>query len=278
MMNLRDTIAHQYRLRTSSWRRLPDFLILGTQKGGTTSLYQYIIEHPAIISATRKEIRYFFNPKEYLDGQTSLGWYKSHFPFNWSPFQPQSFLTGEATPEYLYIPHTPERTAATIPQAKLIILLRDPIKRAYSQYRHNVRRNVEKLSFSDAIAREEERIGPYRERVETDPTYLKIDYNRFGYQNRGVYWRQLDRWQRCFPDEQFLILKSEDFFANPEDSVNQVFAFLGLSPLSLKEYPVNNSGNAAPLPIDAQTHQTLVDFFQPHNQKLVERLGPKFQY
>src|SRR5579885_2674785 len=136
-----------YRTITSSIRLLPDFIIIGTQRGGTTSLYAYLGQHPQIAPAVIKEVHFFDNNYE-----RGVGWYRTQFPFLIEKsiaknIGQQNFITGEASPYYLFHPHVPERAAKVVPGAKLIVLLRNPIDRAYSHYYHEVELGHEKLSF-----------------------------------------------------------------------------------------------------------------------------------
>ena len=119
--------------------RLPDFVIIGAQRCGTSSLYSYLIEHPQIAPATRKELHYF--DLNYAAGDE---WYRSQFPqFPDTPFDGRLTVTGEASPYYLFHPMAAERCASVVPDAKLIVMVRDPVERAYSHYHHERARNVD---------------------------------------------------------------------------------------------------------------------------------------
>ena len=125
---------------TSPIRLLPDFLIIGAQKGGTTSLYNYVQAQPCVAPAARKEVHFF---DRRLNLNKGLTWYRGHFPTRVEQYSArhlrlQPFLTGEATPEYLFLPHIPHIVARVLPVIKLILLLRNPVDRAYSQYQHAV--------------------------------------------------------------------------------------------------------------------------------------------
>ena len=141
------------------WRKLPDFLIVGVMKGGTTSLFRYLVRHPQVLPPFRKEIKYF--DCNYINGQN---WYQAHFPLK-KKFVGGSKLTGEATPYYIFHPQAPMRIAEALPEAKIIILLRNPIDRAYSHYQHMVRVGREPLSFEEAIAAEPERLAGEAEKI-----------------------------------------------------------------------------------------------------------------
>ena len=125
---------------------LPTFIICGTQRGGTTTLYHYLKEHPQICMSEKKEVHYFD-----LNYHKSLQWYESHF----KDCQNKKVKTiGEASPFYMYLREVPERIDETLPDVKLIFILRNPVDRAYSHYWHEVKLGVEYLPFEEAIKRE----------------------------------------------------------------------------------------------------------------------------
>src|SRR5690348_6863383 len=145
-----------YRGVTSPIRLLPDFLVIGTQRGGTTSLYHYLQAHESIAPSSIKEIHFF--DRKYARG---LAWYRGHFPTGaekWyaQRLRRQAFVTGEASPVYLFHPHVPARVKQALPAVKLIVLLRNPVDRAYSQYYHAVELGLETRPFEEAIGDEVE--------------------------------------------------------------------------------------------------------------------------
>ena len=271
-----------YRNVTSPLRLMPDFLIIGTQKGGTTSLYNYLIEHPNIATAARKEVHFFDQHFE-----KGVPWYRSHFPTNVQKYftqriRRQAFITGEGSPEYLFYPHTAEKVAKMLPNVKLIALLRNPVERAYSQYRHNLHWGHEKLSFEDAITLEEERTKEGRERAAKEINYHNFSFQRASYLARGIYIDQLERWMSLFPREQILVIKSEDFSADPGAIYKKVLMFLDvplIEPRSLKQgYEQYNKSrdSVAPLKIDPAVRKLLVSYFEPYNDRLYKFLGYDF--
>ena len=249
------------RIETAHLRQLPDFVIIGAQRGGTTSMYHYLTGHPDVGPASEKEVGYFDHDRRYAKG---LDWYRTHFPL-----RGEAVVVGEASPNYLFEPLVPERIRAAVPNAKFIALLRNPVDRAFSSYQLMVRRGREPLSFEDAIASEPER----RRRGEGF---------RYSYVARGLYMEQLERWLGVFPREQFLILKSEDFYRDPEQVLHQTLAFLGLRPWSPPTFHIyqsswRGSGRRRPSAetpaMEPATRSRLVDYFAPHNQRLYAFLG-----
>jgi hypothetical protein len=242
------------RIETAYLRQLPDFVIIGTQRGGTTSLYRYLTEHPDVGSALRKEVHFF--DRYYEKG---MDWYLANFPM-----RGEVPVVGEASPSYLFHPEVPQRARAAVSHAKFIVLLRNPVDRAYSHYQLVVRRGIETLSFEDAIDKEPERLNS-----SDDPASLTWRY--YSYIKRGLYVDQLKRWMGVFPREQFLIIKSEDFYNNPERVLHQTLAYLGLrpwSPVRFKAYHLAEYSD-----IDPVTRKHLGEYFAPYNQQLYAFLG-----
>ena len=251
-----------------SWRRLPDFLIIGTQKGGTTSLFDYLAQHPELALPEIKEINYF--DRKYAKGPD---WYRGFFPYRISGKK-----TGESTPYYLFHPLVAERVAKDLPRAKLIILLRDPVSRAFSHYQMMRKRGVEPFgSFVEAIAREEERIQGENKKITGKQVNWSKNLNRFSYLSRGMYASQLERWFARFPRDQFLILKSEDFFADPQKTLERTCDFLGLKRFTPPSLPVSNPGKYAEQP-DAEAVARLRARLQPDMDKLAGMIGPEFKW
>ncbi|MEB3830439.1 sulfotransferase domain-containing protein [Phormidium sp. CCY1219] len=247
---------------------MPDFLIIGTQKGGTTSLYHYLTQHPQIIPAAQKEIHFFD-----LNFQRGLDWYNAQFP----SVTPGETLTGEASPYYLFHPLTPKRVKALFPEIKLIVLLRNPVTRSWSHYNHEVRLGFESLSFAEAIASEPARLAGEVQKMLADENYYSYNHQHYTYLSRGIYLEQLKRWMELFPRDRFLILTSEDFYRHPAQTVAQTLAFLGLPPAQLGDYPRYNAGEYRENIPDAMRRQ-LQDYFMPHNQALTEHLKIKFDW
>jgi Sulfotransferase domain len=272
------TLKKAFRASTNPFRLMPDFIIIGTMRGGTTSLYSYLTEHPGIGSAYMKEVHFFdmyFNK--------GLYWYRSQFPSSVQKYytehvQKRSFITGEASPYYLFHPHAPKRIAKTLPHVKLIVQLRNPVNRAYSHYYHEVAGGHEKLTFAEAIEREEERIGKEGEKLAQDEHYNSFNHRHFSYLARGIYVDQLKVWMDIFPREQFLILKSEDFYADPAASLAQTLEFIRLPSTGIKhqKHDYEQLNVTKPPKMDEAVRQRLIKYFEPHNARLYEYLGVNY--
>jgi hypothetical protein len=263
---------------TGSLRTLPGFMIIGAQKGGTTSLYRLLEKHPGILPAARKEIHFFDNVNHNF--RFGINWYRAHFPTQikqsytrW--IRSQNTLTGEATPYYLFHPLAPERVFHATSKVKLIALLREPVARAYSHYQHNVRKGLERLTFEQAIALEEQRLKRDVERLHVDERYFSYNHMHYSYISRGLYLQQLIRWHRYFPKKQLLVIRSENFFTNPTEAYRQVVEFLEVPPWNLNQYPKYNDGGEYP-DINPATKSRLADYFRPHNLELYKYLGIDF--
>lgn len=253
---------------TSPLRKQPDFLLVGVMKGGTTSLFRYLSQHPDVLPPFRKEIKYF--DCNYFKGNA---WYRAHFPLR-TKFRDGSKLTGEATPYYIYHPTAHERVASALPQAKIIIILRNPIERAYSHYQHMWRVGREPLSFEDAIAAESQRLAGEAEKVTADPRYPTFMHLQYSYLGRGEYLAQIQRWHSVYPKERVLILRSEDLYREPASTMEQAQDFLALKHWHPKDYGVFKEGSYEPM--QPETREKLAIHFKPQNEALYNYLGKDF--
>jgi hypothetical protein len=210
------------RMLTGRGGRLPDFLGIGTQRGGTTTLYDRLRTHPDLYLPEKKEIHYFSR-----NFDQPLGWYTAHFAN-----ARRTQRTGEVTPYYLFHPEAPQRIAALRPQVRLIVLLRDPVERALSAYFRCRRRDLESLELEAAFAAEHDRLAD-AERTIATPGGRHLSHQEHSYLARSRYEEQLARYQAHFPRSQMLILRSEDFFAEPETAWRQIQEFLDVRVLPL---------------------------------------------
>jgi hypothetical protein len=245
----------------ASSRVLPSFLIIGAQRGGTTSLFEYLCQHPGVCRPIEKELQFF----TYRFGR-GVDWYRSHFP---TQAAAAGRLAFEATPYYLFHPEAPGRAASVLPEARLVALLRNPVDRAYSHHRHNVLRGTEKLSFEQALDAESERLQQSSRNGE-DTSSQK----RHSYVARGHYAEQLARWLEVYPREQLLVLFSEDLYRNTDETYGRVLRFLDLSPHRLPEYEVHTrgAGRSGP-PLSTSTRARLEEVFAASNARLADLLG-----
>jgi len=257
---------------------LPDFLIIGFVKCGTTSLYEYLLQHPSIYPPAGKEIDYF--DRLYEKG---INWYKVNFPLKLNSsivknLVGKNFTTGEASPRYIEHPYALDRIKKTIPHAKFIILLRNPIDRAFSQYNQNLNNGYEYLSFEDAIKLEKERTKGRYEKMQSDKTYYSWDYDLFAYQEHGIYVDKIKRWVDTFSKDQFLILQSEEFLKNTSVVYNKVLKFLNLPKWEPVDYKLYKQQVYKKQKIDPVLRKQLEEYFKPHNERLNKLLGTNFHW
>lgn len=263
-----------YRLLTGPARVLPDFIVVGAQRCGTTSLYNYLVDHPNVAPAFMKETHFFDN-----HFRKGLAWYRAFFPLRaykayTERVHRQRLAVGEASPYYLFHPHVPRRVHATLPGVRLIVLLRNPVDRAYSHYHHEVSTGFESASFEGALDREEVRLPGETDRLLRDETYCSFDHFHYSYLARGIYVDQLERWVELFDRDQMLVIRTEDFYADPEATVMRVQGFLELPLWKSGRYKQYNLGHYTDM--EAGTRRRLVEYFRPHNEKLHELLGTDF--
>lgn len=235
----------------------PRFLIIGSEKCGTSSLYHYIVKHPHVIKAIEKEIHFFtYNFAQGLD------WYLSHFPLCPSD---SNYITGEASTSYIACHNNaPQKVAKLFPQIKLLAVIRNPIDRAISHYHQLVRLGKEYRSLEEVVKIELEILKNV-----DDIWSIK---QKYWVQGKGILWHSLyvyflQQWLKIFPREQLLILRSEDLFKNPQETMNQVFSFLELPEFSQQSYQAYNSGGKYNQLEESLVRQ-LEDFFTSHNKKL----------
>jgi hypothetical protein len=253
-----------YGRATARWRPLPDFLVLGAQKAGTTALYAYLRWHPSITGPSWKEVSFF--DRHWWRGE---GWYRGQFPL-----RSGGQIVGEASPSYLFHPLAPERARTLVPDARLIALVRNPVDRAYSQYQHAVALGREPLSFEEALAAEDERTRGEVDRLVADPRAFSGAWWDHTYVARGRYAEQLERWLRVFPREQLLVVVTEELGAAPGETYAASLGFLGAAPYTLAQYPRVFDRDYAPMA--PGTRAALAATFAEPNRRLEELLGRSF--
>ena len=223
----------------------PDFLVIGTKRGGTTSLWQMLLSHPQVMpmvpEAKNLKSSQFFT-EEFRRGPR---WFAGHFPTSWARQRHAQrvglSVVGEASPNYLWDPRVPERVHALLPDVRIVVLLRDPVARAFSHWQERVKEGAEWLPFAEALEAEEGRLAGEIDRMLADPTYFSAAFDWYSYRGRGEYAAQVLRWREVFGAEQVLVRRSEDFYADPVDVAGQVTDFIGLDRLSVPESHKNLS-------------------------------------
>jgi hypothetical protein len=271
-----DRVRMRWRTTTCGARVLPDFLLLGGQRCGSTSLYTMLCGHPQVRAAAAKEPHFFDN--HHLRGEA---FYRRVFPLSADMrargrLAGRPMVTGEATTHYLSHPAVPGRVAAMLPQLRLIAILRDPVERAYSHYQLAVRNGREPLTFEQALEAEDARLAGEYDRLMSDPSYLGEAYNLQCYRTRGLYLDQLERWWAAFPPQRLLVLRSEDMFADPAAVYSQAIDFLGLEPDPRDRFEARNRVSYSSMPEPAR--DALRRFYAEPNRRLEQRLGRELHW
>lgn len=250
--------------RQTGGRMSPTFLIIGAQKAGTTFLHQELIRHPHVKPPLTKEIHF-------LDDRFARGlaWYLGHFPTNDEHFS----ITGESSPGYLFHPHAPDRARRLLPGVRTIVLLRDPVARAYSHYQHERRLGFEsEATFERALAREPLRTHVEMDRVRRDPNYVSHAARHFTYLARGLYLEQLRRWTDSLGRDRVKVVMSADLFRDPIAVVSEVQDFIGLDPWTPDRIGSNDMASGGP-PLARDTERRLREYFREPNAALQQFLG-----
>jgi O-antigen/teichoic acid export membrane protein len=261
----------KYGIATAGSRPLPEFLVIGTKRGGTTSLAAYLHDHPDVAPmfprrAVPKGVRFF-------DDHFEKGprWYRSHFASRRARRGSPPKIAGEATAHYLFDPRAAARAAELVPEARILVLLRDPVERAFSHHRERTRQGVETLSFEDALRAEDERLDGELERMMADPGYVSFNREHFSYRSQGRYVEYLPAWIERFGRERLMVIVSEDFYEDPAREYHRALAFLQLRPHD----PVYEAHNSQPVTrgMDPHTREKLDAFFASHTRELERFLG-----
>lgn len=269
-------VTRSWGVATAVHRADPDFLVIGTKRGGTTSLFNYLLSHPGILGLypqvrDRKSTDYFFKHLRLGDK-----WYRSHFhtasrrakiakKLGYAP------LSGEASPYYMWDPRVAQRAHEFSSNLRAIVLLRDPVARAWSHYQERVQNGVEPLSFTDALAAESSRTEGELTKMLADPYYYSEAHDWYSYRARGIYQPQLEAWTSAFPREQLLVLRSEDMYSDVQVVFNQVCRFLQLPTIVLPTMQTYNASPRGAMPESARAD--LSAFYAPINTRLYEFLG-----
>lgn len=248
---------------SSGMRMLPDFLLVGTQRGGTTSLFRALAPHPGVAQPNlHKGVHYF--DVNYARG---LDWYRGHFPLRRG-----SRLAFESAGYYMHHPLAPERIAADLPGVKLLVLLRDPVERAYSAHKHELARGFEtEPSFERALALEPERLAGEVERIKAEPGYVSHSHRHHSYLDRGHYADQVQVLFDRFGRDRVHVAFAEDFFTEPEPCFDAIVDFLGLPRWRPATFERHNARPGSPLA--PELHDRLTEHFAPHDERLAALLG-----
>jgi hypothetical protein len=261
-------VLRAWRFLSSAYRPLPDMLLIGAQKSGSTSLFRYLSALPSVTPAIHTETHFFD-----LNYERGEKWYRSQFPF---PPRGTKGLVIEGSPYYIFHPRVAALAVEMLPAAKIVAMLRDPVDRALSHYQQTVHFGFEPLALEDALAAEEDRLRGEVERLRTESTYQSYAHRHFTYKSRGIYAEQIEGWIEHFGRDQLLVLESEALFGGDRKAFERLHDFLGLAMPGEIDFPVQNTGSR-PEASD-EVVRSLTEYFAPHNERLYSLLGERFSW
>ncbi|MBA3780857.1 MAG: sulfotransferase domain-containing protein [Nocardioides sp.] len=269
-------------VRTSWLRPMPDFLVIGAKRGGSTSLYFDLLAHPSYVqlypppvpglkSTATKGVHFF--DENYDHG---IDWYRSYMPMRATRAlnarrHGAAPVVGEASPYYLFHPVAASRAYAAVPETRVVALLRDPVARTYSHWKERRREGAEDLDFLAALDAEPKRLAGEREKLLADPGYHSYAWEQQSYATQSLYADALRPWLDLFGRERVLVAASEDYYADPLSVLRRIDEFLGVPPRATSTGKVRNQAPGEPLP--AEVRARLEKFFASPNRELVGLLG-----
>ena len=275
-------------LRTVGFKSLPEVIIIGAQKSGTSALFNYMNQHPCLQGPYKKEVHYF-DAQYYQNG---ISWYSKQF----SPVSKNKIIF-EATPSYLYRNWCAERIYKYNKDIKLIAVLREPVGRAFSAW--NMARQVYFSDERDRIV--ESTIGIQNKKIKEGMTELltaehfksfsecifrELDIIKSGEENpvpnfirRGIYAEQINRYFKFFEKEQLLILDHKDLIEQPDKVLGKIESFVGVRNIDWSDKDLGKKHvGAYSTGIDNDTELLLKDFYKSHNEKLFNLIGKEFDW
>ncbi|HEY7103546.1 MAG TPA: sulfotransferase domain-containing protein [Mycobacteriales bacterium] len=239
---------------TAPARMTPSFLIVGAQRCGTTSMYKTLSQHPMVLPAVLHKGAHYFDTG-YGHGPA---WYRGHFPLQVTarraaPAPGRLPITGESSPYYLFHPLAGQRIATDLPGVRLLVLLRDPVERAYSAHTHETARGFETEPFEKALELEPARLAGEEAKLIADPAYQSYSHQHHAYVTRGRYADQLRRLAGLVGRDRMHVVDSQRFFTDPEPVFAEVVEFLGIGAAGGIAFEKHNARPRAPMPDPVRT-------------------------
>lgn len=250
-------------------RLLPGYLVVGTKRGGSTSLAEWITQHPQVGQSRSGKGTHYFD----VNFARGFQWFTSEFP----KVDEGYALVGESSPYYMFHPLSPQRIRAALPDVKIVMCLRDPVARAWSHHAYEVARGHEDESFERALELEESRLEGEEARIVADSSYAADHWRYHAYLRRGHYAEQLKNFHDLFGPEQVLVVQSEALFSDPHGQMNRVFSFLGLDSHHSDQLEARNA-NKPYGEMTAKTVARLVTYYTPLNEQLYAMRGIDFAW
>ena len=264
-------LKQNYRYISAPFRVLPDFFVIGVVRSGTTSLFHYLNQHPNIVGASYDELGYF-------DDNYHLGvnWYKSFFTTISTKKRIEKeqgkCLSFDVTTRYIEQKSTAENIKKIKPDMKIIVILRNPIDRAYSQFNLSKKELTQSLDFESEVFRE---ITELEKKMENN-NELEFNKEKQHYIQRGLYAKQLKSWFEIFPRDNILILSTEDFKNDNNMTYSKIFDFLDIPEHSINKKEMIGKGEYEPMKETAR--KMLIEFYKKHNEDLFKLIGKKFDW
>jgi len=256
---------------TAGRRQLPSFILAGAQRAGTTSLFRALMSHPLVYSANyHKGVNYFD-----VNYHRGFSWYRGHFPTTTALRQRTRGggqpVTFEASGYYMFHPCAAERIARHLPDVRIVMMLRDPVERAYSAWKHELARGFETETFERALELEDERLAGQAERMVAEPGYQSFSHRHHAYRRRGHYDEQLVRLHGLLGGDRVHVVDSEWFFTRPEATYEELLRFLELPPVLPDRFDRWNGRPGSPM--EESTRRSLREHFRDHDERLAAMLG-----
>jgi hypothetical protein len=265
---IKTLLPTMWRRATQEFRQLPGVVIVGAQKAGTTQLHAYLVKHPRLFGAWKKEVDYFSKHSGH-----SIKWYRSHFPLR-RQIAAVGGLAVDASPSYLPTPRALYKMREVLPDARIIAVLRDPVARAFSHYQHYKTRGIESRSFEQAVADE------LRQNVTSAKIGTVLNASSpamLGYIGRGYYALQLEFLFQLYPRQQVLVLDSAELFGDTNLACQRVFDLLGLEHFDIELTKIYNRGYYKER-IDPLVAERLRQHYKTHDERLSELVGWRFRW
>lgn len=254
---------------SAPFRTLPNFIIIGVKRCGTTTLYEQLSEHPCIEKSAHDNLGFFNNNFE-----LGLNWYRSHFVTNSKKRQIEKkygkFTTYDVTSSYIQNKQTAENIFKTLPNVKLILILRNPSDRAYSEYNQNIIDENESRDFEELIKKEIEEIE------NTSDENLKFCSDKINLVKKGIYIKQVLPWLKIFPREQILIISTEELGEKTDETYNKIFRFLELPEYKIKNKQRYRRGTYEKMSDEAR--KILDNFYEQYNNELFQKIEKNFEW
>ncbi len=262
-------IGRKFKGITAAQRKLPDFLVIGGKRCGTTTLFEFLRQHQMIAEPVIDHMGFF-------DDNYSIGinYYKSFFPIKTE--ETAKKLDYDVTTSYLTSPFVAERVAKEIPNVKIIVLLRNPTSRAWSDYNASQKKDASEEEFQTYIDDELQELeaSDFEEKVSKNDYNMSEPFSNFI--KKGLYSVYLKKWLKLFPRKNFLFISTESF-SNDENKVfKQIFDFLGLSNFEIHKLQRMSKGNYEKL--NPKIKNKLDLFFAPHNDELFKLINEKYDW